>query len=78
VPGGITGPLCHWGTNTETGSSRLGVVYKTDDLALKKKITAVKSKEVKSGSDLAESYKEGCGSKRPVLSLMVMMIIIHR
>jgi hypothetical protein len=35
VPGGITGPPCHWGdTNTETWSSRLGVGCKADNLAL--------------------------------------------
>jgi hypothetical protein len=30
----------------------------------KKKITRTKSKEVKTGSNLAESFKEGAGSKR--------------
>jgi hypothetical protein len=29
-----------------------------------RKITGVKSKEVKTGCNLAESYKEGYGSKR--------------
>jgi hypothetical protein len=35
-----------------------------------------KSKEVKTGSNLAESYKEGCGSKRAVLPMM-MIDILH-
>jgi hypothetical protein len=35
VPGGITGPPCHWGDiNTETWSCRLGVGHKADDIAL--------------------------------------------
>jgi hypothetical protein len=38
-----------------------------------KKITVAKSKEVKIGSNLAESSKEGYGSKRDVLP-MVMLI----
>jgi hypothetical protein len=32
----------------------------------------VKSKEVKTGSNLAESSKEGYGSKRDVLPMMMM------
>jgi hypothetical protein len=34
VPGGITGPPCHWDINTGTWSSRFGVGGKADDLAL--------------------------------------------
>jgi hypothetical protein len=37
---------------------------------LYKKITVAKSKEVKTGCILAESFKEGCGSKRAVLPMM--------
>jgi hypothetical protein len=34
----------------------------------------VKFKEVKTGCNLAESSKEGCGSKRAVLPMMMMMM----
>jgi hypothetical protein len=43
-------------------------------LLCKRKITVAKSKEVKTGSNLAESSKEGYGSKRAVLPMMMMMI----
>jgi hypothetical protein len=57
--------------NTETWSSRLGVGRKTHNLALLKIIVA-RSREVKTGPKLEESYKESCGSERAVL-LMIMM-----
>jgi hypothetical protein len=37
-----------------------------------KKIIVAKSKEVKTGCNLAESSKEDCGSKRPVLPMMMV------
>jgi hypothetical protein len=40
------------------------------------KCTVAKSKEVKTGSSLPESSKEGCNSKRAVLPMMMMMIAI--
>jgi hypothetical protein len=43
-------------------------------LLWKRKITTTKSKRVKPVSDLAESSKEGCGSKRAVLPMMTMLI----
>jgi hypothetical protein len=42
----------------------LRVGRKADDLALQKKIIVAESKEVKTGCNLAESSREGCGSKR--------------
>jgi hypothetical protein len=57
---------CNWATlslgdiNTETYSSSLGVGRKADDLAA----AAAKSKQVKTGCSLAETSKEGCGSKK--------------
>jgi hypothetical protein len=36
-----------------------------------KEINVAKSKEVKTGSDLAESYMESYGSKRAVLPIMM-------
>jgi hypothetical protein len=38
-----------------------------------KKINVVKYKKVKTRSYLAESSKEGCGSKRALLPMMVMI-----
>jgi hypothetical protein len=38
-----------------------------------KQIIVAKSKEVKTGCNLAESSKEGYGSKRAVLPMMMMM-----
>jgi hypothetical protein len=35
----------------------------------------MKSKEVRTGCNLAEFCEEGCGSKRAVLSLMMMATI---
>jgi hypothetical protein len=41
-----------------------------------KKIIVAKSKEVKTGCNLAESCKEGCGSKRDVFPMMMMIIMM--
>jgi hypothetical protein len=41
-----------------------------------KKIIIAKSKDVKTGSNLAGSSKEGYGSKRGVLSMMMMMMMM--
>jgi hypothetical protein len=63
-----------WGYELTTLS--LGDIHKYRDLALqvggwkqilKKKKTVSKSKVVKTGSILAGTYKEGCGSKSAVL-----------
>jgi hypothetical protein len=54
----------------------LGVGCKADDLALQKEITVAKSKEVKTGCNLAESCREGYGSKRTVLLMMVMIFVL--
>jgi hypothetical protein len=40
---------------------QVGVGNKADELALPKKIIVSKSKEVKTGSNMAESFKEGYG-----------------
>jgi hypothetical protein len=45
------------------------------NLFCKKNIVA-KSKDVKIGCDLAESSKEGYGSKRAVLPMMMMMMMM--
>jgi hypothetical protein len=42
------------------------------------KIIVTKSKEVKTGYNLTDSSKEGCGSKRDVLSMMVMIMMIWK
>jgi hypothetical protein len=57
--------------NTGTGSSRLGAGRKAEDLTLEKIIVA-KSKEVKTGCNLAESSKKG--SKRAALPMMIIMV----
>jgi hypothetical protein len=62
-------------TKTETWFSRLRVGRKADDLVLPKTIVA-KSKEMNTGSNLAEYFKEYYGSKRAVWSIMMMMIIM--
>jgi hypothetical protein len=47
----------------------LGVGRKGDDVSLQTKIYIVaKFKEAKTGCNLAESSKEGCGSKRDVIA----------
>jgi hypothetical protein len=52
----------------------LGAGRKADDFSLQKKIVVAKFKEVKIGSNLAESSKGGHGSKLAVLPMMIMMI----
>jgi hypothetical protein len=42
-----------------------------------KRVTVAKFKEVKTGSNLAESSKEYYGSKRAVLPMMKMMIYLN-
>jgi hypothetical protein len=44
-------------------------------LLCKIKIIVAKPKEVETGCDPAESSKEGCGSKRAVLQMMMMMMM---
>jgi hypothetical protein len=51
---------------------RLRIVCKVDDVALLKKNIVAKSKDVKTGSNMAESCKEGCGSKRAALPIMMI------
>jgi hypothetical protein len=41
-----------------------------------KKITAAKCKDVKTGSNLADSFMEGYGLKGSVLPVMIMMICL--
>jgi hypothetical protein len=41
------------------------------------KITVAKSKEVKTGFNLAETSKEGYGSRRAVLPMMMLMIKVR-
>jgi hypothetical protein len=43
-----------------------------------KNIIVAQSKEVKTGSNLAESSKEGYGSERTDLPLMMMMMMTNR
>jgi hypothetical protein len=62
--------------NTEIWCSRLGVGRNTDELALRK-YYSFEINEVKAGSNLAESSKEGCGSKRAVFPMMIMMIMMN-
>jgi hypothetical protein len=45
-------------------------------LLCKKKNIVVKSSDVKTGCNLAESSKECCGSKRAVLPMMMMMMMM--
>jgi hypothetical protein len=45
---------------------------------LSKKIIVPKSKEVKTGSILAEFSKEGYGSKRAVLPMVMMMSTVNQ
>jgi hypothetical protein len=45
----------------------LGIGRRADDLV-------AKSKEVKNGSNLAETSEEGCGSKRAVLPVVMMIV----
>jgi hypothetical protein len=73
--GGITGPPVTGDINIETWFSRLGIARKADDIALKNLIVA-KSKEVKTGCKSGRSSKEGCGSKRAVFPMMMMMMMI--
>lgn len=56
-----------------TWSSRLGLDTKVKNM-LFKKISIVKCKEVKTGCSLAESSKEGYGSKRVVLPMMMVVL----
>jgi hypothetical protein len=45
-------------------------------LLCKQKSIVAKSKEVKTGTNLAESFKEGYGLKTAVLPMMMMMMMI--
>jgi hypothetical protein len=71
---GITWPPCYKYINTDTWSSRLEVGCKAVNLPCKRII--VKSKEVKTRSNLAESSKEGYGSERAVLPMMMTVVVV--
>jgi hypothetical protein len=64
--------LSLWDMNTETWPSQLGVGCKADGF-VRKKIIVMKLKEVETGSNLAESAKEGYGSKGAVLPVMTVI-----
>jgi hypothetical protein len=66
-------PITGGDINTETWPSRLRVGRKADDLVLWK-ISVAKSKEVKTGCNLAEFSEEGYGSKRAAFPMMTMMM----
>jgi hypothetical protein len=45
-----------------------------------KRIIVAKSKEVKTGSNLEESSKEGCGSEKvvfPMMMIMMMTVVLY-
>jgi hypothetical protein len=76
VPSGVTGPPCHWGTSVQGyGPPGWGFDARLTTFFCKKIIVA-KSKDVKPGSNLAISSKEGYGTKRTVLQMMMMMTMI--
>jgi hypothetical protein len=57
MPGGSTGPLCHWETQIQRpGPPGWGFDARLT-IWLCKRIIVAKSKEVKTGSNLAESFK---------------------
>jgi hypothetical protein len=60
--------------NTEAWSARLGVGRKADDLAVQKKSYCYEI-ERKTGCNLAESCKEGNGSKRVIFPMMIMNVV---
>jgi hypothetical protein len=74
VAGGITGPPCSGGINTQTWFSRLGAGRKVNDLALSKNY-CWETKEVKTAWNLEDFSKESYGSKRAVLSTMIMNLL---
>jgi hypothetical protein len=62
--------------NTGTWFSRMEVGYKADYLAQRIKNSIAKSKEVKTGLNLAASSKKGYGSKSALLSVMIVMMMM--
>jgi hypothetical protein len=61
--------------NTVTWTTRLGVRRQTDDLALKKNIFA-KSKDVKTGSNMAELPVEVGSSEMGSFVIIIIIIVI--
>jgi hypothetical protein len=79
VPGAIAGPPCHWETQIQgpgPGPPVWGLDGKLTTTLFCEKIIVAKYKEAKTGSDLAESSKEGYGSKSAVLTTTTMMVMI--
>jgi hypothetical protein len=82
VPGGISGPPCHWGDiNTETLSSGLGVGRNAVDLALWKRNIYILLRNPEKWrpnglieTSVAESSKEGYGLKWALLPMMMVMM----
>jgi hypothetical protein len=74
---GITGPPCHCGDiNTETWSFWLGVGCKANDLALYESYCCKIQRSENWITNVAESSKGGCGSKRGVLPMMAMVVVM--
>lgn len=76
IPGGITGPPCHWGAYIQglcpTGwwsDARLKTLFCRND-------TVAMPKGVTTGRNLAECCKEGHGSNRIVLQMMIVMVVV--
>jgi hypothetical protein len=61
--------------NTGTWSSRLGVGYKADDLALSKKY-CYEIQRTENRINVAGHFKEGYGSRGAVFSMMMVMILM--
>jgi hypothetical protein len=77
VSGGVNRATLSLGDiNTETWCSRLGLYVRLDNLALYKYIHFIKSEELKTGPTMVQFSKEGYGSKRGVLPMMMVIIYI--
>jgi hypothetical protein len=75
VPGGITGPACHRGDIKGPDAPGWRLNARLMNLVCEE-IVVAKPEKVKTGSNLAESSKEGYVSKRAVLPMMIKMMMM--
>jgi hypothetical protein len=73
IEGDEKGTQCHPVTGGQRSSPPGWMLDRRPTTLLCKKITVAKSKEVKTGCNLAESSKEGYGFKRTTLPMMMLM-----
>lgn len=77
VPGSLTGSAFHWSIQIQEPRLPGCVRRPSWRMCSVKRNYCRKSEEVKTGSNVAESFKKGYGPKRALLAIKMMMIMME-